>query len=176
METKALVVVAATLISSAGALHPESAHAAGVAGSAYGDSTVDASLDPGEERLSADGDKQARLKDLTDAFLIGYNARATFANSVALGNGSQASAENTVSVGTVQQQRRIMNVADGIEQTDAVTVHQLSELQSQMLHATNAPRSMIAFCRFERRVPVNFARSRECPGFRRPPLSKRHSI
>ncbi len=76
METKALVVVAATLISSAGALHPESAHAAGVAGSAYGDSTVDASLDPGEERLSADGDKQARLKDLTDAFLIGYNARA----------------------------------------------------------------------------------------------------
>ncbi|GJH06266.1 YadA-like family protein [Paraburkholderia terrae] len=74
---------------------------------------------------------------------IGYNARATFANSVALGNGSQASAENTVSVGTVQQQRRIMNVADGIEQTDAVTVHQLSELQSQMLHATNTPRSML---------------------------------
>ncbi|SEI25099.1 Head domain of trimeric autotransporter adhesin [Paraburkholderia hospita] len=74
---------------------------------------------------------------------IGYNARATFANSVAVGNGSQTTAENTVSVGTVQLQRRITNVADGIDSTDAVTMHQFSELQGQMLHATNAPRSML---------------------------------
>jgi len=76
MEKKVLAVVAAALMSSVGALHPESAGAADAAASAYEDSTVDASLDPGEERLSADGDNQARLKDLRYAYFIGYNARA----------------------------------------------------------------------------------------------------
>jgi len=76
MEKKVLVAVAAALMSSVGALHPESARAADAAASAYEDSTVDASLDPGEERVSADGDNQARLKDLRYAYFIGYNARA----------------------------------------------------------------------------------------------------
>ena len=76
MEKKVLVAVAAALMSSVGALHPESARAADAAASAYEDSTVDASLDPGEERISADADNQARLKDLRYAYFIGYNARA----------------------------------------------------------------------------------------------------
>ena len=76
MEKKVLVAVAAALMSSVGALHPESARAADAAASAYEDSTVDASLDPGEERVSADADNQARLKDLRYAYFIGYNARA----------------------------------------------------------------------------------------------------
>ncbi|WP_089162212.1 hypothetical protein [Caballeronia sordidicola] len=76
MEKKVLVAVAAALMSSVGALHPEPARAADAAASAYEDSTVDASLDPGEERVSADGDNQARLKDLRYAYFIGYNARA----------------------------------------------------------------------------------------------------
>ena len=76
MEKKVLVAVAAALMSSVGALHPESARAADAAASAHEDSTVDASLDPGEERVSADADNQAHLKDLRYAYFIGYNARA----------------------------------------------------------------------------------------------------
>jgi hypothetical protein len=76
MEKKVLVAVAATLMSSVGALHAESSRAADAAPSAYEDSAIDASLDPGEERVSADGDNQARLKDLRYAYFIGYNARA----------------------------------------------------------------------------------------------------
>jgi len=76
MEKKVLVAVATALMSSVGALHPESAHAGDAAASAYEDSTVDASLDPGEERVTADADSQARLKDLRYAYFIGYNARA----------------------------------------------------------------------------------------------------
>jgi hypothetical protein len=76
MEKKVLVAVAAALMSSVGAVHPESARAADAAASAYEDSTVDASLDPGEERVSDDAGNQARLKDLRYAYFIGYNARA----------------------------------------------------------------------------------------------------
>ena len=76
MEKKVLVAVAAALVSSVGALHPESARAADAAPSAFEDSTVDASLDPGEKRVSTDADIQARLADLRYAYFIGYNARA----------------------------------------------------------------------------------------------------
>jgi hypothetical protein len=76
MEKKVLVAVAAALMSSVGVLHPESARAADAAASAFEDSTVDASLDPGEKRVSADADIQARLADLRYAYFIGYNARA----------------------------------------------------------------------------------------------------
>ena len=43
---------------------------------AYDDATVDASLDRGEERVTADADSRTRLKDLRYAYFIGYNARA----------------------------------------------------------------------------------------------------
>ena len=76
MEKKVLVAVAAALMSSVGALHPESARAADAEASAFEDSTVDASLDPGEKRVSAEADIQARLADLRYAYFIGYNARA----------------------------------------------------------------------------------------------------
>ncbi|WP_052408697.1 hypothetical protein [Paraburkholderia acidipaludis] len=76
MEKKTLVAVTAVLMSSFGALHLESARAADAAASAYEDSSVDASLDPGEERISTYENDQARLKDLRYAYFIGYNARA----------------------------------------------------------------------------------------------------
>jgi hypothetical protein len=78
MEKKTLVAVAAALMSSLGALPLESARAADAAAapSAYEDSSVDASLDPGEERISAAADNQSRLKELRYAYFIGYNARA----------------------------------------------------------------------------------------------------
>ncbi len=56
---------------------------------------------------------------------LGNGAVATAANSVALGAGSVASEANTVSVGSVGDERRITNVALGINGTDAVNVNQL---------------------------------------------------
>ena len=38
--------------------------------------TNEASLDPGEEQMTADDENKARLKDLSDAYHSGYNARA----------------------------------------------------------------------------------------------------
>jgi len=62
--------------------------------------------------------------------------QAAATNSVAIGQGSVASAPNTVSVGAPGSERRITNVAPGISATDAATVGQLSSaasgLQSQI--------------------------------------------
>ena len=45
--------------------------------SAYDNGGVsEASLDPGEEQMTADEENKARLKDLSDAYHSGYNARA----------------------------------------------------------------------------------------------------
>jgi autotransporter adhesin len=67
---------------------------------------------------------------------IGVGASASAPNSVALGNGSVASLANTVSVGAPGSERRITNVAAGINPTDAVNVGQLNSvsagLQSQI--------------------------------------------
>ena len=51
---------------------------------------------------------------------IGHNAEAKAAGSVALGEGSVAKEENTISVGNVGHERRITNVADPVNNTDAV--------------------------------------------------------
>ena len=59
---------------------------------------------------------------------LGNGAIATGANSVALGAGSIASEDNTVSVGAPGSERRITNVAPGINGTDAVNVNQLDQL------------------------------------------------
>ncbi|TDU23349.1 trimeric autotransporter adhesin, partial [Panacagrimonas perspica] len=60
---------------------------------------------------------------------IGNNAQATAANSVALGNGSVADQANTVSVGSATNQRRITNVARGVDATDAVNMSQLGDVR-----------------------------------------------
>jgi autotransporter adhesin len=60
-----------------------------------------------------------------NAVAIGNGAVASHTNSVALGAGSVTSAPNTVSVGSVGNERRITNVAAGIDPTDAVNVSQL---------------------------------------------------
>ncbi|AOJ73554.1 hypothetical protein WS78_32490 (plasmid) [Burkholderia savannae] len=57
-------------------------------------------------------------------------------NSVAIGQGSVATEANTVSFGTDGSERRLVNVADGVNATDAATKGQLDRavggLQSQM--------------------------------------------
>ena len=54
---------------------------------------------------------------------IGHNAEAKAAGSVALGEGSVAKEENTISVGDVGHERRITNVQDPKNLTDAANKH-----------------------------------------------------
>lgn len=68
------------------------------------------------------------------ATALGYNARATAKNSVALGAGSIADEEGTISVGRSVKdspqydfQRRITDVAAGINDFDAVNVKQMKD-------------------------------------------------
>lgn len=56
---------------------------------------------------------------------LGASASAVGSNSVALGAGSIALQDNTVSVGSEGNERRITNVAPGVNPTDAVNVGQL---------------------------------------------------
>lgn len=61
----------------------------------------------------------------TNATAIGAGASASGKNSVAIGSGSVANQDDTVSVGNETTQRRITNMADGKDATDAVTKRQL---------------------------------------------------
>ncbi|EPM8492830.1 YadA family autotransporter adhesin, partial [Escherichia albertii] len=61
---------------------------------------------------------------------IGSGSIAAADNSVALGTGSVANEENTISVGSSTNQRRITNVAAGVNATDAVNVSQLKSSEA----------------------------------------------
>jgi len=58
---------------------------------------------------------------------IGAGSQATAANAVALGAGSVADRANAVSVGSKGNERQIINVAEGKEDTDAVNLAQLKK-------------------------------------------------
>ena len=73
----------------------------------------------------------------TNAVAIGANSNVTHTNSVALGAGSQTSADNTISVGGVNNQRRITNVAAGINPNDAVSLEQSQIGDSKTLDSAN---------------------------------------
>ena len=60
------------------------------------------------------------------------------ANSVALGAGSLAAQDNTVSISVVGAERKMVNVAAGIDVTDAVNVGQLQGQAAQTLASANA--------------------------------------
>lgn len=63
-----------------------------------------------------------------DSVAIGFEARSTASNAVALGRGAVASEDNSVSVGSATTRRRVVNVADarlGDNSSDAVTGRQL---------------------------------------------------
>ena len=60
-----------------------------------------------------------------NTFTLGNNISTTANNSVVLGNGSEANEDNVVSVGAEGNERRIVNVADGVKDTDAVNMGQL---------------------------------------------------
>ncbi|TXC83429.1 ESPR-type extended signal peptide-containing protein [Paraburkholderia azotifigens] len=77
------------------------------------------------------------------AVALGPDARARFAHSTAIGQGSLTYEENVISVGTIEAQRRITNVADGVSSTDAVTMNQLNQLQEQIVHTSSGVRSTL---------------------------------
>lgn len=62
-----------------------------------------------------------------DSTAIGESASVSAENSVALGRKSEADEDNVVSVGSVIMRRRITNVADGTNFSDAVNVAQMNE-------------------------------------------------
>ncbi|EFN4400131.1 YadA-like family protein [Escherichia coli] len=65
-----------------------------------------------------------------DSVAIGSGSIAAADNSVALGTGSVATEENTISVGSSTNQRRMTNVAAGKNDTDAVNVAQLKSSEA----------------------------------------------
>ncbi len=65
-----------------------------------------------------------------DSVAIGSGSIAAADNSVALGTGSVADEENTISVGSSTNQSRITNVAAGVNATDAVNVSQLKSSEA----------------------------------------------
>jgi len=95
------------------------------------------------ERGTAIGGDSAATADASTA--VGVNAKASAENSVALGTDSSANAKNsvalgfnsvaneinTVSVGSRTNKRRVTNVADGINDYDAVNVKQLHNVRDE---------------------------------------------
>jgi hypothetical protein len=65
------------------------------------------------------------------AAAFGPNASATAVDSVALGSGSVADDPGTVSVGRSGAERRIVNLAPGVNATDAVNVWQLNRVEKR---------------------------------------------
>ena len=75
-----------------------------------------------------------------DGLALGYDARASAGQAVALGRGSVANVANTVSVGSDTIKRKIVNVADGAlsaTSTEAVTGKQLFATNQNVTTATN---------------------------------------
>ncbi len=96
----------------------------------------------------ARGDKSTAIgvgantaKDSSESLAVGYVAKASGNNAVALGNRSIASEDNTVSVGVSKEDatnnspamtRRIVNVSDGIKDSDAATYGQVKDVQDDI--------------------------------------------
>jgi trimeric autotransporter adhesin len=68
----------------------------------------------------------------TDSVAIGGGANASADNAVALGSNSVADRANTVSVGAAGKERQITNVAAGTQSTDAVNLAQLTAVSKDV--------------------------------------------
>ncbi len=90
---------------------------------------------------------------------IGAEAWAYGGNSVALGVGSVADQPNTVSVGSVGNERRITNVAPGIYSTDAVNMSQLWDTHDKLnrLGATAMAMTGLAPMAYNPKEPTQYA-------------------
>ncbi|WP_405045115.1 YadA family autotransporter adhesin [Paraburkholderia sp.] len=101
----------------------EAANASGTHSTAAGANAVAS----GETSTAMGAGSQATGKNST---AIGANSTASAEGAVALGAGSVADQANTVSVGSAGNERKIVNVANGTNATDAVNVSQLNDAVS----------------------------------------------
>jgi autotransporter adhesin len=101
------------------------AAATGSNASAYGSNTVASAAD---SSALGSGAKATASK----ATAVGTGAQATGNNSVALGAGSVADQDNTVSVGSVGSERRVINMAPGVNGTDGANINQLNTLRNDL--------------------------------------------
>ena len=69
---------------------------------------------------------------------LGFGAQATAGNSVALGRDAVADQGNTVSVGNATTKRRIVNVANGTADNDAVNKRQLDAVEAKVNNKVDA--------------------------------------
>lgn len=93
----------------------------------------------------------------TNATAVGPGATAKHANAVAVGSGSVTSAPNTVSVGSVGNERRITNVAAGVNQTDAVNMSQLSSIAGGFQSQIGSLQNQVNYNRSEARDGIAVA-------------------
>ncbi len=80
-----------------------------------------------------------------NSFVLGNNVTIAAGNdnSVVLGNNSTSGGANTVSVGSDTNQRRITNVAPGVNPTDAANVSQLQGAQQQVVNQLNEVKQQV---------------------------------
>lgn len=104
---------------------------------------------------AAYGDGAVATGSLSTA--VGPNASATAANSVAVGSGSTNTVANTVSFGSAGNERRLTNVAAGVNQTDAVNVGQLQSVAAGFQSQLGSLQTQINDTRIEARGGVALA-------------------
>ncbi|QWG25402.1 YadA-like family protein [Bradyrhizobium sediminis] len=104
---------------------------------------------------AAYGDGAVATGSLSTA--VGPNASATAANAVAIGSGSTNTVANTVSFGSAGNERRLTNVAAGINPTDAVNVGQLQSVAAGFQSQLGGLQSQINDTRWEARGGVALA-------------------
>ena len=73
----------------------------------------------------------------SNVFVLGNSVKTTVSNAVILGNESTATEDNVVSVGSEKNPRKIVNVAKGENDTDAVNVAQLKDAVSGTVVSVN---------------------------------------
>ncbi len=66
-------------------------------------------------------------------FVVGNNVNTSAKNAVVLGNDSASDRDNTVSVGASGQERQIIHVAAGVQDTDAVNLKQMKDVDAKVL-------------------------------------------
>ena len=123
-------------------------------------------LDQVESLITTSGEKWLNSTETGSASVAGNNATAigsgsfaTADGSVALGQGSIADEANTLSIGSDGSERRITNVADGVNDTDAVNLSQLNTVQNQVSdNASNIAANSSAINRNSSKIATNAAK------------------
>lgn len=93
----------------------------------------------GSGAVVGEDDGNGHHNNANNGLALGANSlvKGTATNSVALGVGSVADEANTVSVGSDTVKRRLTNLADGTQPSDAATYSQLTNLHNQLDNRIN---------------------------------------